>query len=111
MNNTMKIIGLLIGGLCALYFNMWYLILPIAIFFGLVSDFGISKTAFVSFFVIFLMWTVALYIKDTSFFRSPSVLLAQAFGGIPSWSLPLIGGAIGGMIALLGSAGGRFLKA
>lgn len=110
MNNGIRLILLLIVSFAGLYFNIWFVILPAALLYGWTSTGKIGWSTALPFLAVFVLWAVCLYVKDGSFYRSPSELVSVVFGGIPSATVPLIGGVVGGVVAMLGSLAGRLLR-
>jgi len=110
MNNLLKLILLLIVSFAGLYFNVWYIILPAALLYGWTSTGKVGWSTALPFIGVFVLWAACLYVRDGAFYTSPSSLVATVFGAVPSWSIPLVGGVLGGVVAMLGSLAGRLLR-
>ena len=110
MSELVKVIILAVATFSALYLNIWWAILLLAILYGWQSDFSTLKAGMVAFITVFVLWSLLLYVKDSGFYRSPSELIADIVGGIPVWTVPLIGGLTGGLVAMFGALGGSMLK-
>jgi len=105
-----KIVLLAVCTLAALYLNIWWAVLLLAIIYGWSSEVSSLKNGLIAFVVVFILWSVLLYMKDSTFFRSPSELIAEIVGGIPVWTVALIGGLTGGLVAMFGALGGSMLR-
>ena len=110
MNEWIKILLVVIGTLVALFIGHWYVILIIAMLYGYFTDLPMRKSASLCFIAVFLAWSLSLLFRDMGFARSPMTLFADAAGSFPNWAVPLVAGAIGGLVAFCGAAGTRLLR-
>lgn len=106
----LKIIGLGLFSIMALYINAFYLIFILAVIYGALNK-PLKPVRFSTglFFVSFLIWAGLILIGEMSFYNSPSITLSQILGGLPSWIIPIFGGLIGGILSFLGSLGGAYM--
>ena len=111
MRALLFIILLTLGTIAALYLNAWYLIVIIALLCGMFSEWKVLWTGLAGFFIVLLVWSALIWLRDGSFHHSPTSILSPLFGDVPPTLIPLIGGIIGGLVALFASmAGAAFFR-
>ena len=110
MSSINHLLIYIILAVVALALNVWWLIPLLAVICGYTSGSSVRSSALCSFFGVAITWAVALYVRDGMFHRSPSDLFGAVVGGIPGWSLPLIAGFLGGLVAMLAAVSGQLLS-